>query len=140
MQPDATLTERQARAASLEAAGHTTVEIGQSIGIHRATVFRWRQEPAYRARVAVIAEDSRRVARASLECAARDAVSRLRALLLVDDPRVALRAAVAILDRTGHGPAQRIDLTAQPRFPTSERESDVEELKRVLESLEAAAK
>ena len=139
MQPDATLNERQARAAALEAAGHTTADISGSVGVHRATIFRWRKDQAYRTRVAVIAEDSQRVARASLESAASDAVACLRALLKVDDPRVALRAAVSILDRTGHGPAHRIDLTAE-RYPTSKAESDVEELQRVLAEMDIAAK
>jgi transposase-like protein len=140
MQPDATLSDRQARAATLEAMGHTTAEIAATMDVHRATVFRWRKGKAYREHVASVAEDAQRVARTSLEYAARDAALRLCSLLQAEDSRVALRAAIAILDRTGHGPAQRIDLTATERYPVAERADAAEELARLLSGMDAAAK
>ena len=72
--------------------------------------------------------------------AARDAALRLCSLLQAEDSRVALRAAIAILDRTGHGPAQRIDLTATERYPVAERADAAEELARLLSGMDAAAK
>ena len=139
MQPDATLTERQARAATLEAMGHTTAEIAAAIEVHRATVFRWRKGKSYREHVASVAEDAQRVARTSLEYAAQDAALRLCSLLQAEDPRAALRAAIAILDRTGHGPAQRINLTAAERYPVAERAEAAEDLARLLSGMDAAA-
>ena len=139
MQPNATLSERQSRAATLEALGHTTAEIAATMDVHRATVFRWRKDKAYRARVASICEDSRRVARTTLQAGARQAAKTLETLMSSEDPRVALRAALAILDRTGHGPAQRIDLASQPLHPVEEEESEIEELERVLAGLRQPA-
>ena len=135
MQPDATLTERQARAATLEAMGHTTAEIAAAIEVHRATVFRWRMEKAYRGRVASISQDSQRVARTTLQAAARQAAKTLEDLMSSEDPKVALRAALAVLDRTGHGPAQRVDLTAVSHYRSFEQADGVAELVAVLNEL-----
>ncbi len=132
MQPDATLTERQARAATLEAMGHTTAEIADAMDVHRATVFRWRKGKSYRSRVASISQDSQRVARTTLQAAARQAAKTLEALMSSEDPKVALRASLAVLDRTGHGPAHRIDLAALPLHPAEQEESEIEELERIL--------
>lgn len=131
VQPPATPTPRQLRAATLEALGHSTDEIASTLGIHRATVFRWRQVPGYRSAVASVVEDARRVARGRLEVAAHLAVRRLLGLVDSPDERVALRAAVAVLDRTGHGPTQRLDLTA-PQASGPVREDPVDELRRAL--------
>lgn len=46
----------------------------------------------------------------------------------------------AILDQTGHGPAQRIDLTPTERYPVAERTDAAEELARLLSGMDAAAK
>lgn len=135
MQPDATLNARRNRAAALEAMGRTTDEIAETIGVHRSTVFRWRQDAAYRSTVASLNEDAQRVARASLQAGAQKAVERLHALMDDDDPRVALRASLAVLDRTGHGPAQRVDLTAVSHYRSFEHADGVAELVAVLNEL-----
>jgi len=140
MQPNATLSDRQARAATLEAMGHTTAQIADLMGVHRATLFRWRKDAAYRARVASILEDSQRAARAVLESASIQAAQRLQGLLSSEDDRVALRAATTILDRSGHGTTQRIDLSGVPRYPTEEKQDQVLELERLLSGMQAAAK
>jgi transposase-like protein len=137
MQPDATLTDRQARAATLEAMGHTTAEIAEVMGVHRVTVYRWRQGIDYRGRVASIIEDSQRVARAGLHAASVKAVRRLHGLMDAEDARVALRACVAVLDRAGHGPAHRVDLATVDAYPREERAEDIAELTRVLDELMA---
>jgi len=120
--------------------GHTTAEVAATVGVHRATVFRWRKGSAYRARVASISQDSQRVARTTLQAGARKASRRLTELMDHDDPRVALRAALAVLDRAGHGPAQRIDLTAVQQYPQEELEDASEELRRLLVGMEPVAR
>ena len=133
MQPDATLTTKQTRAATLEAGGTGTAEIAAAVGVHRATVFRWRKDAGYRGLVASIASDAQRVARRALEAQAHTAAERLVGLLDSDDERVKLRAALAILDRTGHGPGHRVDLTATAVAVTTSTTSDpCEELARLL--------
>ena len=112
--------------------GHTTAEIAAAIEVHRATVFRWRKGKSYRSRVASISQDSQRVARTTLQAAARQAAKTLEALMSSEDPKVALRASLAVLDRTGHGPAHRIDLAALPLHPAEQEESEIEELERIL--------
>ena len=132
MQPDATLTDRQARAATLEAMGHTTTEIAVAMDVHRVTVYRWRQGIDYRSRVAAIMADSQRVVRAGLHAGSMKAVRRLHSLMDAEDPRVALRACLAVLDRTGHGPAHRVDLATAELYPEHRESEDIAELRRVL--------
>ena len=139
IEPDATLTERQVRAATLEAMGHTTAEIAATIDVHRATVFRWRKGKSYRSRVASISQDSQRVARTTLQAAARQAAKTLEALMSSEDPNVALRASLAVLDRTGHGPAQRIELASVENYPTDAAEDLVEGLRKVLAGIDTVA-
>ena len=90
-----------------------------------------------RSTVASLNEDAQRghTARASLQAGAQKAVERLHALMDDDDPRVALRASLAVLDRTGHGPAQRVDLTAVSHDRSSEHADGVAELVAVLNEL-----
>lgn len=134
MQPDATLTTKQTRAATLEAMGTSTAEIAAAVGVHRATLFRWRQTDQYRALVALTAEDAGRVARRALEAASMAAVDSLVALLGSDDDRVRLRTALAILDRTGHGPGRRVELqaVAVATVATVELARPIDELDRLL--------
>ena len=77
---------------------------------------------------------------AALEYAARDAVLRLCSLLQAEDLRIVLRPAVAILDRTGHGPAQRRAPTATKRDPVVERADTTEALTWLRSGMEAAVK
>jgi len=134
MQPDATLTTKQTRAATLEAGGTGTAEIAAAVGVHRATVFRWRKDAAYRGLVASIASDAQRVARRALEAEAHTAAERLVGLLGSDDDRVRLRTALAILDRTGHGPGRRVELqaVAVATVATVELARPIDELDRLL--------
>lgn len=134
MQPDATLTTKQTRAATLEAMGTSTAEIADAVGVHRATLFRWRQTDQYRALVALTAEDAGRVARRTLEAASMAAVDSLVALLDSTDDRVRLRTALAILDRTGHGPGHRVELqaVAVATVATVELARPIDELDRLL--------
>jgi electron transfer flavoprotein alpha/beta subunit len=139
MRRDATLSPRKTRAATLEAMGQTADEIADAVGIHRATVFRWRQDATYRSTVASIGEDVQRVARTALQSGAHKAVKRLHTLMDEDDPRVALRACLAVLDRTGHGPTQRVDLTAVGHYASDKRTEDIAELVKVLDQVMGSA-
>jgi len=131
LQPIATLTCRQRRAATLEAMGHTTDDIARTMGVHRATVFRWRRTEGYRSTVATLATDAQRAARLVLEVHAVNAAARLADLLDSPDERIALRAALAVLDRTGHGPGQRVDLSVAACL-ASEPVDSVGELARLM--------
>ena len=99
---------------------------------HRATVFRWRKDEAYRGRVASTHQDAQRVARTTFQAAAHQAAKTLEAWESSDDPKVALRASPAALDRAGHGPAQPIDLAALPLHPVEAVASHIEALERIL--------
>jgi hypothetical protein len=110
---DATLDERQIRAARMEAAGSLPVEIADEIGIHRATVYRWREIPAYTHLVAALLADTQRAARATLRAGARTAAARVLALVESEDERIALSAAQTLLDRTGHPKAERVEVSAE---------------------------
>jgi hypothetical protein len=114
--------------------GHTTDEIAAAVGVHRSTVFRWRQIAGYRSAVASLVDDSQRVARMALQSGAHRAVKRLHELIDHEDPRIALRACLSVLDRTGHGTAHRLDLTG-PSYASEERQADVEELVKVLDDI-----
>ena len=110
---DATLDERQIRAARMEAAGSLPVEIADEIGVHRATIYRWRELPAYSHLVAALLADTQRAARATLRAGARTAAARVLALVESDDERIALSAAQTLLDRTGHPKAERVEVSAE---------------------------
>jgi hypothetical protein len=110
---DATLDERQIRAARMEAAGSLPVEIADEIGVHRATIYRWRELPAYSHLVAALLADTQRAARATLRAGAKAAASRVLELVGSDDERIALSAAQTLLDRTGHPKAERVEVSAE---------------------------
>ena len=113
MEHGATLDERQIRAARLEAQGLTTVQIADEVGIHRTTVYRWRELDQYRHLVAALLADTQRAARATLRAGAKAAASRVLDLIASDDERIALSAAQTLLDRTGHPKAERMEMTAE---------------------------
>ena len=96
------------RAVALLAAGYTDTAVGHELGVDRGTVRRWRHEPdvamalaaARREREAAAAEaldDARRILCEAAPRAAQALVDGLDD----DDPRVALAAAAALLDRVG---------------------------------------
>lgn len=96
------------RAVALLAAGYTDTAVGHELGVDRGTVRRWRHEPdvamalaaARREREAAAAEaldDARRILCEAAPRAAQALVDGLDD----DDPRVALAAAAAVLDRVG---------------------------------------
>tara|TARA_S200002703_G_scaffold157940_1_gene167044 strand:- start:874 stop:1239 length:366 start_codon:yes stop_codon:yes gene_type:complete len=97
----------------MEAAGSLPVEIADEIGIHRATVYRWREIPAYTHLVAALLADTQRAARATLRAGARTAAARVLALVESEDERIALSAAQTLLDRTGHPKAERVEVSAE---------------------------
>ena len=111
----ATLDERQIRAARLEAEGNTTVQIAAEVGVHRVTIYRWREIDEYRHFVAALVADTQRAARATLQAGATDAAKRIRELMRSEDERIALSAAQTLLDRTGHPKAERVEMSADVR-------------------------
>ena len=107
---DATLDERQIRSARMEAAGSLPQEIAAEIGVHRATIYRWRELPEYGHLVAALLADTQRAARATLKAGAKAAAARVLELVSSEDERIALSAAQTLLDRTGHPKAERVEL------------------------------
>ncbi len=108
-----TLDERQIRAARLEAQGSTTVQIADEVGVHRVTIYRWREIDEYRHLVAALLADTQRAARATLRAGAKAAAARVLALVESEDERIALSAAQTLLDRTGHPKAERVEVSAE---------------------------
>lgn len=98
----------RARAVELLAAGYTDTAVGHELGVDRGTVRRWRGEPDVAAALAAArreretaAADALDDARRILAEAAPRAAQALVDALDDDDPRVALAAAAALLDRVG---------------------------------------
>ena len=77
-------------------------EIASAVGVHRKTLYRWRDKPAYVAFVRDLRADTQRAARLTLEAGATEAARKILQLVRSDDDRIALAAATPLLDRTGH--------------------------------------
>jgi len=104
------LNDREIRAARMEAEGVVMREIANTVGIHRKTLYRWRDKPAYVAFVRDLRADAQRAARLTLEAGATEAARKILELVRSDDDRVALAAATTLLDRTGHPKTERREI------------------------------
>ena len=104
------LNDREIRAARMEAEGVVMREIANAVGIHRKTLYRWRDKPAYVAFVRDLRADAQRAARLTLEAGATEAARKILQLVRSNDDRVALAAATTLLDRTGHPKTERREI------------------------------
>ena len=104
------LNDREIRAARMEAEGVVMREIANTVGIHRKTLYRWRDKPAYVAFVRSLRADTQRAARLTLEAGATEAARKILELVRSSDDRVALAAATTLLDRTGHPKTERREI------------------------------
>ena len=98
----------QQRAAELLAEGSSTRGVSETLGVSRATAWRYTQNPDVQTEVSRLQGASRRKARGRLHAMAGRAVDALGALLAAEDtpPRVRLAVALAVLDRVGLGEAE----------------------------------
>ena len=104
------LNDREIRAARMEAEGVVMREIASAVGVHRKTLYRWRDKPAYVAFVRDLRADTQRAARLTLEAGATEAARKILQLVRSDDDRIALAAATTLLDRTGHPKTERREI------------------------------
>ena len=93
------LTANQNKALALLATGQSVEEISNSLGIHRSTLWRWRQDPQFIAEWNKLIYETKEVQeRALLEMQAK-AIGALGDCLNSRNEMVKLRASLTILDR-----------------------------------------
>ena len=93
------LTANQNKALALLATGQSVEEISNSLGIHRSTLWRWRQDPQFIAEWNKLIYETKEVQeRALLEMQAK-AICALGDCLNSRNEMVKLRASLTILDR-----------------------------------------
>lgn len=101
-------TQRRAEGVALMLMGTPDAEIAEQLGVTRQTVRRWRMRPDVRTQLEAHTARAAASAGEILERSAARAAERLTELVEAEG-HVALRAAVAILDRTAHGSALGVD-------------------------------
>jgi hypothetical protein len=83
-QRSATLTPQHRRAIELLVTGRDVTDVARALDVHRVTVWRWTQLPAFRRELTAAEDDARRAMTRTLESAARASVLYL-ASVLADD-------------------------------------------------------
>ncbi|MBK7398988.1 MAG: helix-turn-helix domain-containing protein [Myxococcales bacterium] len=116
---------RKETALLLLAEGASPAEVTAATGVHRATLWRWRNEDVdFSSRLAELRAQHLEAHRADLSAAVGRALARIVAL--VDDPlappAVQLRAAECILDRAGIGASSASEVPIVPLDADGERE------------------
>jgi hypothetical protein len=95
------LPPNQTLALELLASGARTSDVAATLGVHRATVWKWQQEPAFEQAILSIQEDARAILRDGLRNQAARAVLVLGELMGNPDPRTRRDAAKAVLGSYG---------------------------------------
>jgi len=107
------LTPRQLQAADLLARGVSITDTAQEVGVRRETVGIWKRQPEFQAAIQEQLTGLRESARARLQTLIEPALEALEGDLR--DPSVSRtvrqKAAIAVLDRAGFGPAQAVELS-----------------------------
>ena len=90
---------QQAKTLGLLSTGLRIEEIADNIGVHRSTIWRWRQEPEFVAQWNQILADTREEQTRSLLELQQEAIEALRGCLRSENDMVRLRASLSVLER-----------------------------------------
>jgi transposase-like protein len=131
--PDTDLTIKQHKAIAVLLTGATMPEVARQIGVNERTLFRWQNDPTFKAELDRQRRELAQQALASLQGLADRAVTRLGRLIDSESESVALRACQFVLEQA----REHIEL-----HDLAERVSDLEsmteeELKGYINRLEA---
>ena len=93
------LNAQQQQTLGLLATGLRIEEIAETLGVHRSTIWRWRQEPEFVAQWNQILVDTREEQTRSLLELQQEAIEALRGCLLSENDMVRLRASLSVLEK-----------------------------------------
>jgi len=90
---------QQQQTLGLLATGLRIEEIAETIGVHRSTIWRWRQDPEFIAQWNQILIDTREEQTRSLLDLQQEAIDTLRGCLRSENDMVRLRASLSVLEK-----------------------------------------
>ena len=90
---------QQQQTLGLLATGLRIEEIAETLGVHRSTIWRWRQDPEFIARWNQILTDTREEQTRSLLELQQEAIEALRVCLRSENEMVRLRASLSVLEK-----------------------------------------
>jgi hypothetical protein len=90
---------QQQQTLGLLATGLRIEEIAETIGVHRSTIWRWRQDPEFIAQWNQILVDTREEQTRSLIELQQEAIEALRGCLRSENDMVRLRASLSVLEK-----------------------------------------
>ena len=93
------LNAQQQQTLGLLTTGLRIEEIAEKLGVHRSTIWRWRQEPEFVAQWNQILVDTREEQTRSLLELQQEAIEALRGCLLSENDMVRLRASLSVLEK-----------------------------------------
>ena len=93
------LNAQQQQTLGLLTTGLRIEEIAETLGVHRSTIWRWRQEPEFVAQWNQILVDTREEQTRSLLELQQEAIEALRGCLLSENDMVRLRASLSVLEK-----------------------------------------
>ena len=93
------LNAQQQQTLGLLTTGLRIEEIAETLGVHRSTIWRWRQDPEFIARWNQILTDTREEQTRSLLELQQEAIEALRGCLRSENEMVRLRASLSVLEK-----------------------------------------
>ena len=93
------LNAKQQQTLVLLATGLRIEEIAETLGVHRSTIWRWRQNPEFIAKWNQILVDTREEQTRSLIELQQEAIEALRGCLRSENDMVRLRASLSVLEK-----------------------------------------
>ena len=93
------LNAQQQQALGLLTTGLRIEEIAETLGVHRSTIWRWRQEPEFIAQWNRILVDTREEQTRSLLKLQHEAIEALKGCLRSENDMVRLRASLSVLEK-----------------------------------------